>query len=123
MEQWEVAAEQEPAEQSHDEERAGLEVGRAGPAPVGRSSSSGGGGSKHLLREQVESFADLGELTSQNRDTPEEVKRLLGQPAASDSLASAMEHTYKRLLAMAKTLEEMTVSGSSANSCRYAVGG
>lgn len=74
---------------------------------------------------QVASFADLDELTRENREALEEVKRLIGQPAAADTLCSGTDLIYKlgeldRLIAMAKTLGEMTVSASLANCCLYA---
>ena len=107
-------AEQERAEKKQAEERAGLERRGAHDAPVGHSSSSGGGGSEHLFRVQVASFADLHELTRENREILVGVKRLLGQPAAPGVFPSGTELTDKlgeldSLIAMAKTLGEMTV--------------
>lgn len=117
--------EQERAGQSRAEERAGLEREGTDATPVGDSSSSGGGGSEDRFRVQVASFADLNELTRENRETLEEVKRLLGQPTAADTLPSDAELTCQlgeldSLIGMAKTLDEMTVSASLANCCRYA---
>lgn len=112
-------AEQERAEQSRAEERSGLELKETDGAPVERSSSSGGGGSEDRFRAQVASFADLNELTRENRETLEEVKRLLGRPARADTLPPGTELTFQlgeldSLIAMAKTLAEMTVSASLA---------
>lgn len=110
-------AEQEPAKQGRTEERARLERGGTDAVPVGHSSSlSGGEGSENLFRVQVASFADLDRLTRENRETLGEVKCLLGQTAAAGTVPSGMDLTDKlgnldSLIAMAKTLGEMTVSG------------
>eukprot|EP00752_Nemacystus_decipiens_P007102 g6364.t1 len=104
-------AEQKRAEQSRAKERVELELGATGAAPVGHSSSRGGG-SENLFRVQVASFADLDELTRENRETLEEVKSLVGQTAATDTLPSDTELTCKleeldSLIGMAKTLGVM----------------
>lgn len=112
-------AKQARAGRSRSEERAGVEPGGGDAAPVGRDSSSGVGGSEHLFRVQVASFADLDELTREGRKTLEEVKGLLVRPAAAGGFPSGTElsdklHELNSLVAMAKSLGEMTVSPSLA---------
>eukprot|EP00752_Nemacystus_decipiens_P005336 g4840.t1 len=104
-------AEQDLAEQSRTEESAGLDRGEADASTVGHSIKSGG--SEHLFRMEIASFAELDELTRENREKLEEVKRLLAQPATSCTFPSGVELTDKlgeldSLIAMAKTLGEMT---------------
>ncbi|CAM9616074.1 unnamed protein product [Ectocarpus sp. 6 AP-2014] len=107
-----AAAEQKCADRKRAEARARLERKGTDASPVGHTSSSGDGGSEHLFRVQVASFADLDEFTRDNRETLGEVKRLLGQPASADTLSSGTDLIYKlgeldRLIAMAKTLGEL----------------
>lgn len=74
---------------------------------------------RRVLGEQIASFSDLHELTRHNRETLEEVKLLVGKNAAAGSSSSGTElaDTAKlgeldEFIAMAKTLDEMTVSFS-----------
>ena len=74
---------------------------------------------RRVLGEQVASFSDLHQLTTQNREALEEVKLLLEKNAAAGSSSSGTEladtaklQELDNFIAMAKTLDEMTVSFS-----------
>eukprot|EP00752_Nemacystus_decipiens_P017286 g15487.t1 len=76
------------------------------------------------LTETGPLYIRIGEIldnsVEENRETLEELKRLLGQDAADDTLISGTELTSKleeldRLVALAKTLDEMAVRNAAAN--------
>lgn len=106
-----------------------LSRGGANATADGRVSSSGGGDTEHEFRVHVASFPAVEELTRENRGKFLDVKLLLGKPAA-DAVRLGTELTDReklreldRLVAMAKTLGEMTVSELSDFSVRDNIGG
>ncbi len=92
------------------EEQAGSNV-----APAG-STSSPEEDIERSLRVQVASFAELQNVTRENREALEGIRRLIGTPTAG-STSSGNEFANEdklreldRLMAMAKVLDEMAVS-------------
>ena len=73
---------------------------------------------EHSLRVQAASFAELESLTRENREALEGVRRLIGTPtggSSSSGIDLANEDKLReldRLIAMAKVLDEMTVSAT-----------
>lgn len=111
-------AERERAEQSRSQ---GTSTSESGGRDAGRISSSGKGDAEHVLLGQLASFGELDELTRKNHETLEEVQRLFGKLAAGTFATGGTELTdvhklreLNRLLAMAKTIEEIAVGAVSA---------
>jgi len=133
---------QPPAEESHDSWRArlreqqpaepdvgkeevtvqrappaeGVEPAKSDVAPAGSTSSPEEENSECSLQVQVASFAELTNLTRENREALEGIRRLVGKTTAGSS-SSGTEvanedklRELERLIAMAKVLEEMAVS-------------
>lgn len=119
---------QKIVEQNRVQEHASLESRDTIPTPEGRVSSPGGGDTEHEFRVQAASFPEVEELTRDNRGKLEDVKRLLGKPAV-DTVRLGTELTDReklreldRLVAMAKTLGEMTVSCPPSQYATMSVG-
>lgn len=89
----------------------------AGPSasPAGRTSSSVDEDAERSLWLQVASFAELENLTRENRDALEEIRQLVEHSTtggASSGTGSAKTDTLReldRLMAVAKDLDEMMV--------------
>lgn len=113
-------AERERSEPSraHDHPRSEQEGGD--PAPAGHISFSGAADADQVLREQLASFGELRELCRESHQSLEEVKQLLGkhsagEPSPGDELTNETKlRELDRLLAMAKSLEEMAVRATLA---------
>ena len=87
-------------------------------APVGGACSPEEEDSERSLRVQVASFGELENLTRENPEALERLVHLVGKPNAGGfSLGTEFENEEKlreldRLVAMAKVLDEMTVSAT-----------
>lgn len=113
-------AKQDRAEQRRAEEQERLELVVPNSDLTGRTSSSlgGGGESEHSFRVHLESFSELRDITRENRETLEQMKHLVGKPSASsfppgtELTETAKMRELDSLVAMAKTLGEVTVSAT-----------